>query len=136
MKNPKFSQGAGVSLWRSPNMQLCHQVMVEVQHLQFAALTQPLGDTFQHVPLIRQRQFFVSAKQTHSVQESEVFMRRSYQDKSTTIRFSGTGSISSCFSSANSMQNSLISECVSIRYIYIYAKHNKSWYHCEQHAGL
>lgn len=51
----------------SPNRQLCHQVMVEVQHLQFAALTQPLGDTFQHVPLIKQRQLFVSAKQTHSV---------------------------------------------------------------------
>lgn len=67
LKNPTFSQGAGVSVWRSPNRQLCHQVMVEVQRLQFAALTQPLGDTFQHVPLIKQRQLFVSAKQTRSV---------------------------------------------------------------------
>lgn len=38
----------------SPYGQLCNAVMVDVQHLQFAALAHPLGDTSQLVPLRKQ----------------------------------------------------------------------------------
>lgn len=84
--------------------------MGDVQHLQFAAPTHPIGDTSQLVPLIKQTQSAPSLEQAHIKQGRLVFKESSYQDKSRTVRFSGTGCTSSSCSSKNTKYSSSQSE--------------------------
>lgn len=90
----------------SPYGQLSDAVMVNVQHLQSAALTQPVWDTSQLVPLREKK----PSQLLLTVSENARCRHFSYLQRSRTVRFSGTGSTFSCINSANTSTAACVCE--------------------------